>query len=96
MNGLFRRIRENQNLDLAEESEDEDDFQNTDCNKYVHLDRVIPIKCIFNLKHKKWIPLEVAGPNSFVLKIDDLIQQQQPPPRHPQGINRRNKFRYNQ
>jgi len=88
MNGLFRRIRENSNLDLAEESEDEDDFQNTDCNKYVHLDRVIPIRCVFNLKHKKWVPTSVAGENSVVVRLDDLVQTDNHPHTQPQQHNR--------
>ena len=37
LNKLFRRIRENDNLDLAEESEDEEDFENMDTNKYMVL-----------------------------------------------------------
>ena len=72
MNTLFRRIRENQNLDLAEESEDEEDFENMDTNKYVNLDAVIPIECIFNQKHKKWIPVRLAGKTERIVHIDKL------------------------
>ena len=61
MNGIFRRIRENENLDLAEESEDEADFENTDMNKYVDLEKVALIECVFSQKHKKWIPVRLAG-----------------------------------
>jgi hypothetical protein len=72
MNRLFRRIRENENLDLAEESEDEEDFENMDANKYVNLNAVIPIECAFNQKHKKWIPVRLAGKKERLIHIDKL------------------------
>jgi len=76
MNRLFRRIRENENLDLAEESEDEADFENTDSNKYVNLDTILQIECVFNQKHKKWIPVRLSrdrvdAPESRLSKISD-------------------------
>ena len=37
LNKIFRKIRENDNLDYIEESDDEDDFQNTEPDKYVDL-----------------------------------------------------------
>ncbi len=61
MNGLFRRIRENADLDLAEASDDEADFENMDCHKYVDLSKELAIRCVFNPKHKKWIPVEEAA-----------------------------------
>ena len=35
MNSIFRNIKENINLDTLEESDDEDDFENTNPNKYI-------------------------------------------------------------
>ena len=35
MNSLFRKIRENRNLDFIEESDDEDDFEDISADKYV-------------------------------------------------------------
>ena len=35
MNSLFRNIKENNNLDTLEESDDEDDFENTNPSKYI-------------------------------------------------------------
>jgi hypothetical protein len=72
MNKIFRRIRENDNLDLAEESEDETDFENTDINKYVRLELVVPIECIFNQKHKKWIPVRLARKDERIIHIEKL------------------------
>lgn len=73
MNRLFRRIRENENLDLAEESEDEADFENMDANKFVYLDRVIQVECLFNQKHRKWVPVRVARKDERVIHIDKLV-----------------------
>jgi len=75
MNRSFRRIRENDNLDLAEESEDEADFENMDTNKFVYLDRVIPVECVFNQKHRKWIPTRLAKKDERVIHIDKLVLQ---------------------
>ena len=56
MNSIFRNIKENQNLDILEESEDEDDFENTDVHKYVDLTKKVKMKCVFNERFKKWVP----------------------------------------
>ena len=52
MNDLFRNIRENQNLDYIEESDDEDDFENIAADKYVDLHKMIPMEFLFNGKFK--------------------------------------------
>lgn len=75
MNGVFRRIRENSNLDLAEESDDDADFENTDLNKYVDLDAVVPLECVFNQKHKKWVPVRLAATGDKVIHIEKLVLQ---------------------
>jgi hypothetical protein len=72
MNGLFRNIRENKNLDYIEESDDEDDFQNEDLDKYVDINKVLLIECIFSNNFKKWIPLKVVDKNSKVVHISQL------------------------
>ena len=71
MNRLFRRIRENENLDFAEESEDEADFENMDANKYVNLDAVLQIECVFNQKHKRWIPVRLS--RDRLIHIEKLV-----------------------
>lgn len=60
MNTLFRNIRENNNLDLIEESEDEEDFENTNIDKNVYLEKKFKFKCVYNRKYKLWIPLEIS------------------------------------
>ena len=41
MNNLFRKIKENSNLDLLEESDDEDEFQDISPSKFVNLEKNI-------------------------------------------------------
>jgi len=60
MNTLFRNIKENTNLDFLEESDDEDEFENTDVDKYVDMTKETCMICIFNDKFRRWIPVEVA------------------------------------
>jgi len=68
MNTLFRSIKENSNLDLLEESDDEDEFQNISENKFVNLDKTYIMNCIFNKRVKKWEPVNVIKtPNNVKL-----------------------------
>lgn len=73
MNGIFRNIKENRNIDYIEESDDEDDFQNTDIDKYVNLEKHALIECVFNTKFKKWVPTRVVGANTKVVHISCLV-----------------------
>jgi hypothetical protein len=73
MNGLFRNIKENKNLDYIEESEDEEDFQDMSEDKYVDLEKILLMECVFNMKFKKWVPIRVVEPFS---RIVNLIQLQ--------------------
>jgi hypothetical protein len=72
MNGLFRNIRENKNLDYIEESDDEDDFQNMNIDKYVHIEKVLLMECVFNNKFKRWTPVRVVGPKEKIVHIGKL------------------------
>ena len=56
MNKLFRHIKENANLDLLEESDDEDEFQNEKVDKFVDLKQRYAMICTFHAKSKKWMP----------------------------------------
>ena len=57
MNTIFRKIKENTNLDLLEESDDEEEFENEDPDKFVNLEKSCYMKCVYNNKFKKWVPL---------------------------------------
>lgn len=62
MNSLFRTIKENNNLDALEESDDEEEFQNNNIEQFVSLDTSYKMICVFNYKFKKWQPIEVLRP----------------------------------
>jgi len=64
MNNLFRIIKENKNLDALEESDDEEEFENENDDKFVHLDKEYKMVCEYNPKFKKWIPLRVVNLSS--------------------------------
>jgi hypothetical protein len=67
MNKLFRNIKENQNLDALEESDDEEEFENECADKFVYLERSLKMVCQFNHKFKKWSPIKIADKNSRVI-----------------------------
>jgi hypothetical protein len=71
MNGLFRNIRENKNLDAIEESDDEEDFQDSRIDKYVDLKKTVFIECVFSQKFKRWVPKTVIkkGPIVHIGKL---------------------------
>jgi hypothetical protein len=67
MNGIFRHIKENKNLDLLEESDDEEEFENINENKFVDLEKTLIMKCVYNKKFRKWQPIEVINANKVKL-----------------------------
>lgn len=73
MNSLFRNIRENSNLDWIEESDDEEDFEDLREDKYVDLNKIINIECVFQPKFKKWIPLRVMDEHEKIVHITKLV-----------------------
>ena len=68
MNDLFRKIKENKNLDLLEESDDEEEFENIDLEKYVDIGKTYIIECFYNRKFKKWVPKNLAKNNYIIDK----------------------------
>jgi len=60
LNSLFRRIRENINLDYLEESEDELDYEDTAIDKFVDLEKTYKMRCVFNRKFRKWQPTSIV------------------------------------
>ena len=60
MNKLYRNIKENDNLDALEESDDDEDFENVDEDKYVLKNRKHIIECAFNAKFRKWYPVRLS------------------------------------
>jgi hypothetical protein len=71
LNRIFRNIKENDNLDALEESEDEDDFENTNADKYVDLTQEFVMRCICSEKFKRWIPSALV--NSSMCKNKSIV-----------------------
>ena len=69
MNRIFRKIKENENLDYIEESEDEEDFENADPEKFVDLKKKVIMEFQFNFKFKKWMPLGIVENTNSYTKI---------------------------
>lgn len=66
MNKIFRKIKENDNLDAIEESDDEEEFENMAEDKYVDLQKTVAMECIFSQKFKKWIPRKIVQGQKIV------------------------------
>jgi hypothetical protein len=60
MNGLFRNIKENRNLDYMEDSDDDEDLMDLREDKYVDLKREHRMECMYHKKFRRWIPLRVV------------------------------------
>jgi len=60
MNRIFRKIKENENLDNIEESDDEEDFEDTREDKYVDLQKTVAMECVYLAKFKKWVPKQIV------------------------------------
>ena len=58
MNKIFRNIKENDNLDLLEESDDEEET-------IVYLDRKYKMNCKYNKKFNKWVPISLFDNNNI-------------------------------
>lgn len=72
MNSLFRNIKENNNLDAIEESDDEDDFEDVREDKYVYLNRSFNIICDYNYKFKRWMPISLASETDNIISSNQL------------------------
>jgi hypothetical protein len=72
MNGLFRFIKENANIDFIEESEDEREFEDVREDRFVNLSKTLNIECEFNHKFKRWAPLRVVNGFGRVVNVGQL------------------------
>ena len=70
MNKLFRNIKENDNLDALEESDDESEFEDKREDKYVYLDRSYKMVCEYNQKFKRWSPISLANKNDRLVSFN--------------------------
>jgi hypothetical protein len=74
MNGIFRNIRENTNLDLLEESEDEDDFENINDDKYIEQGKECIMECFYNRRYKLWEPMRITS--GHITSTRDVIRKE--------------------
>jgi len=72
MNKLFRKIKENANLDALEESDDEEDFENEKEDRFVYLDKTYNMVCLYNYKFKKWYPIRIADSNTKITTLNNI------------------------
>ena len=74
LNNLFRNIKENKNLDALEESDDEEEFENDNIDKFVYLEKEYNMVCQYNQKHRKWVPVKLARKGDRVVTKKDLLR----------------------
>ena len=72
MNKLFRIIKENKNLDALEESDDEDEFENINIDKFVNLNKSHKMICQYNHKFKRWVPVKLANEENMIISTHEL------------------------
>jgi hypothetical protein len=72
MNALFRNIKENANLDLLEESDEEDEFENTQIDKFVDLEKTYTMECVYSKRFKKWQPLKLISNPVKIITLKEL------------------------
>jgi hypothetical protein len=70
MNRLFRRIKENDNLDALEESDGEEEFEDERADKFVFLDKYYYMVCAYNNKFRKWTPLRLADKSEKLAELN--------------------------
>jgi hypothetical protein len=69
MNNIFRTIRENSNLDLIQESDDDADFENISVYKYTNLNTKHIMKCKYT-KFNLWEPMTINEKMGVTLLAD--------------------------
>ncbi len=65
LNKLFRNIKENNNLDMLEESDDEEEFENICDDKFVDLKKTYNMECTYDYNNKKWVPNKIVKTNKL-------------------------------
>ena len=70
---MLRNIKENDNLDAIEESDDEAEFQDQREDKYVYLNKSYKMNCIYNSKFKRWTPVSLASKNDRLVSFPNNL-----------------------
>ena len=74
LNNTFRKIKENNNLDFLEESDDDEEFEDVSIDKYVDLSKSVAYVCEFLPKFGKWQPLEVSKRSQRITSSRELYE----------------------
>lgn len=72
LNKLFRNIKENTNLDALELSDDEEEFENIEQDKYVDLTKEVVMKCKYHSKFKAWEPICVMDKSTPISSYSEI------------------------
>jgi len=72
MNGYYRKIKENENLDYLEESDDEEEFENISLDKFVDLTKTYKFECVYNNKFKMWTPCKKVDDSEQLVKFKEV------------------------
>lgn len=76
MNNLFRNIKENKNLDFLEESDDEEEFENINEDKYVNLEKSEVMTCVYITRFNKWKPILVCDKTTPLTSKKEIIMME--------------------
>ena len=76
MNKIFRKIKENANLDALEESDDDEEFENIREDKFVFLDKSVIMECSFQKKTNTYIPLKIVQ-NGLIATMASMDESKQ-------------------
>jgi hypothetical protein len=71
MNQLFRRIKENINIDLVEESDNDEEFETNNTNYIVN--NQLNIECVYSDKFNAWIPINKT--DKIVSKTKKMVRK---------------------
>ena len=76
MNKIFRKIKENENLDALEESDDDEEFEDIREDKFVFLDKSVTMECCFQKKTNTYVPVQIVTnqPIATVLSLNETKQ----------------------
>lgn len=76
MNTIFRKIKENARLDSMEESDDDEEFENIEHDKFVSLQAEYKMICRLNKKFCKWVPIQIVATESVSSSMSqDIITE---------------------
>lgn len=73
MNSLFRSIKENDNLDMLEESDDEEEFENISEDKYVNLNTELKMLFTYCPEFGLWKPVSACA-DGEIAQISQIIK----------------------